>query len=160
MTCRDAPASRPRRMVGAVVAWGLVAAAGCGRAPVDSCGDDLAGVWRGPAGDFQALDRGGRIELYPMFSDLPTDLPPGVVAAPAVIDLTRATGTDASGTVTRRYERSARFCRRTSPARLVSCRADRLTLEVTAVTPPDDWARCESAPIRAAAPTRLELARR
>ena len=135
----------------------LSSLAGCGREPIRSCGDDLGGRWRGAAGPYHLLDLRGRLELYPGFRDLPADLPPGVVAAPSVIDLTRVAGSPVPrGTSTRRYERGTDFCRVQHPATLVRCTDDRLTLEVVVPQPPTDWTRC-SGPI--GGPTRLELHR-
>ncbi|MBK9031352.1 MAG: hypothetical protein IPL61_08445 [Myxococcales bacterium] len=144
-------------IVAAPMAALIVAAlAGCQRAPVRTCDDDLGGVWRGADGDYQLLDSRGRLELYPLHDELPRDLPPGVVAAPAVVDLARAGAAPPSGTVTRRYERGAQFCRVSRPARLRRCADARLELEVTRPTPPVDWTACTAAP---GPPIVIELAR-
>ena len=128
----------------------------CGRAPVERCSDDLGGTWRAEAGTYHLLDARGRLELYPTFRDLPADLPPGAVAAPSVIDLTRAGDGAIRGTVTRRYERGTSFCRIARPAALVGCAGDRLTLELVAPSPPTDWDACTGP---AGAPVRIELRR-
>ena len=139
-----------------LTALALTASLGCQRAPVASCADDLGGVWRGPAGRYQLLDSRARLELYPLFAELPAGLPPGVVAAPAVIDLTRAEAALPTGTMTRRYERGARFCRVSTPARLIGCGGARLTLTVIPPPPPVDWERCVA---DAGAPIELALTR-
>lgn len=131
----------------------LALAAACDRAPsVRSCDDDLTGVWRGPAGAWQLVTTARGRELHPIERELPADLPPGVIAAPATIELPRA----GAGAFVRRYERGARFCRMTGPARLTACGGGRLTLEVAPPPPPDDWDRCAGA---AAASRPLTLTR-
>lgn len=121
----------------------LAGLAACGRAPVERCTDDLGGVWRGPAGTYHLLDRGGRLELYPTFRDLPADLPAGVRASPSVIDLTRTSGAGSPrGTITRRYERGPDLCAVKHPVTLTACGGDRLTLELVAPAPPTDWTAC------------------
>lgn len=130
----------------------LALGAACDRAPARGCDDDLTGVWRGPAGAWQLLTtRGGR-ELYPIDAELPAALPPGVIAAPATIDLPRA----GAGAITRRYERGAQFCKMIGAARLTACGAAGLTLELAPPPPPDDWDRCVGAiaPARVVALTR------
>jgi hypothetical protein len=135
----------------------LAALASCGREPIRTCADDLGGRWRGDAGIYHVLDLRSRVEVYPSFRDLPADLPPGVVAAPAVADFTRVAGSEiARGTVTRRYERGTDFCKMQQPATLRRCTADRLTIELTVPSPPTDWSRCVGA---AGTPTTLELRR-
>lgn len=148
----------PFRLAPPIVLASLTALTGCDRtAPVRRCDDDLSGVWRSDAGTYHLLDQRSRLELYPTFRDLPDDLPPGVVAAPSVIDLTRtARGTVPRGTITRRYERGTDFCRMQHPAALVRCADDRLTLELVVPSPPTDWSRC-TAPL--GTPSSLELRR-
>lgn len=139
----------------ALIALALVA--GCDRAPtVRGCDDDLAGVWRSDGGAWQLLDHRARLELYPLHAELPTALPERVVAAPLAIDLTRSRDAAPTGTVTRRYERGAQFCRRTAPATLRGCADDRLTLELALPPPPDDWTACTGA---SGAPTVVTLTR-
>ena len=142
----------------ATLATAALAALGCRRpAPLASCADDLAGVWAVPdeptaSGEprrYHVIDRGGAIELYPMFDD--SVVAPGdrkattadaVIAAPAAIDLTRAADGTLTGTLVRRFQRGAATCILRTPARLHDCAGDRATLEVTPLAPPVDWARC------------------
>lgn len=131
-------------MTRAALAAAALAAAACGGEPaVRSCDDPLGGLWRSERGAYQILDRGDKLEVHPSFRDLPDELPPGVVAAPSVIDLARTPGpTLVRGTITRRYERGATFCAMKLPATLLRCDRDGLVLEVIDPQPPTDWAAC------------------
>ncbi len=139
-------------MIARAAAALAVAAGGCGDAPAlaADCGGSLAGVWRGPSGRWQALEARGRIELYPIDREPALALPPDVVSAPAAIDLTRG-GAGLTGTLTRRFERGAQFCRVTTPIEAVTCGGGTVTLLVHPPTAPADWTTC-SAPILPAEP--------
>jgi hypothetical protein len=124
-----------------------VALAACaGREPPSDCGGDLRGVWGTDDGrrfDVILTERGW--EMFPMFDDRPRELPPGVVAAPSMLELP-ATGEDPlEGTFTRRYERGAKVCRTITVARLHDCRGGRAALDV-APPPPPDFTTCTDAP--------------
>lgn len=128
------------------LALALAVLVGCDRpAPVRDCGDDLGGVWRGPDGRWQAIDRRRAIELYPIDREPTAALPPGVVSAPSVIDLTRA-GLTLAGSISRRYERGASFCKVATPIAAITCGAGRLTLTIAPPPPPADWSTCEAPP--------------
>jgi hypothetical protein len=97
----------------------------------------------------------GAVELDPMFDDsvvAPGDrkdtAPDAVIVAPAVFDLTRAAGGAAAlvGSQVRRFTRGSARCALRQPARLRDCNGDTATLELTAVGPPADWARCVPTP--------------
>jgi hypothetical protein len=129
-----------------------VAAGGCSQGPAltADCGGSLAGVWRAPSGRWQALEGRGRIELYPIDREPAAVLPPGVMSAPAAIDLTRGSA-GLTGTLTRRFERGAQFCRVTTPIAAVACGGGALTLTVHPPAPPSDWTTC-AAPTAPAEP--------
>ena len=101
-----------------------------------------------------SLRKGQTLEIT---GELPADLPPGVVAAPAVVDLTRtADHALPRGTITRRFERGASFCRVMHPATLLRCADDRLSIEVIEPRAPGDWVKCSD---EGGVPTVIELPR-
>ena len=115
-------------------------------APIASCRDSLAGVWRtGDGAALHVLDRGRTVEAYwvagdPAFAGLPVTRD-AVLPAPALLDLTRQ-GDELVGTELRRYQRGAHTCAMRGPARLYGCRGGRATLEVTPAGAPTDWMLC------------------
>jgi hypothetical protein len=148
----------------------LIALAACRPAPpsLDSCDDDLAGVWRvdgkdatTPSGEprrYFVVDLRRAIEIYPMFDDsllAPSDrketTATALIVAPAAFDLARDAGFQ-----TRRFMRGNDSCTIRTPARIHDCKADRATLELVPPSPPSDWARCVAAP---AAPITWTLVR-
>ena len=146
------PASRVRGVVRGVrgvpaIAVALVLAACTRPAPPPACEASLDGVWRtgaivaGEAIGYHFLDRRGAIEGYPTFRDIPADLPPGVRAAPAVIDLLR-TDVRISGRWSRRYELGGARCTMTAAVRVARCQGRELVLELSPLAPPTDWSRC------------------
>jgi len=137
--------------------------------PLTSCRDNLAGVWRAdataPSGDpvrLHILDRGARLEAYPIFDDSvvaagdakPTT-PDAIIAAPRAFDFIRG-GDTLDGTASRRFQRGPRLCTLRAPARLSACSGDHATLDLTPLLAPTDWDRC-TAPL--AAPERWRLTR-
>jgi hypothetical protein len=141
----------------------VIAAACRPTAPaLDSCADDLGGVWRvdgatTPSGEprrYHVIDLGRAIELYPMFDDSvlsPADrketTADAAIVAPAAFDLARSSGgAFLVGTQTRRFMRGAASCVEHGPARLHDCAGDRATLDQAALAPPTDWDRCTPAP--------------
>jgi len=125
--------------------------AGCDRGPppLDDCGGDLHGVWRVAETGVRwqaVLGREADWELYPLDpeGDGRTPPPPGVVSAPAVLDLDRAPpGADQlTGTLSRRYELNDQLCPIRTPARLHGCTGDRAILEVAPPQPPITFAPC------------------
>jgi hypothetical protein len=141
--------------------------AACRSAPaLDSCADDLGGVWRvdepgalatTPSGEprrYHLVDTRAGVELYAMFDDsvlAPGDrketTPDAVIVAPSMLDLGRVgNGALLVGKTTRRFERGARTCTLHTPARIERCTGDRLELRATAIGPPADWDRCALGP--------------
>jgi len=153
------------------------AAIGCRSAPaLDSCKDDLTGVWRvdlpaaratTPSGEprrYHLLDYGSQVELYPMFDD--AILTPGdrkvttsdaLIVAPTWLVLGRTDdGVMLIGAQNRNVARGPRACALHTPARIERCGGDRLELRWTPIAVPDDLDRCVPGP---AAPETLVLHR-
>jgi hypothetical protein len=106
-----------------------VALAACDRSPsVAHCGDHLGGVWisEDGAARWHVLDGGARLSGYPLVRELP-EVPPGMQAAPAVLDLRRS-GHEVTGDVVRRWHQGAHMCTVRAPARIRGCNGDRMTL--------------------------------
>jgi hypothetical protein len=130
----------------------LVGVAACGRAHVDDCSDDLAGVWhqrgdRGRGYDFRD-SRSGGYEVFAMFD---TAVPPDgtaklaspIVYAPWVWDLDhRPSGL--GGTRLQRLTRDGRSCEARTPIEIRTCAGDTLTIAVKLPTAMD-FATCKYA---------------
>jgi hypothetical protein len=144
-------------------------------APIESCRDSLAGLWRvadGPTGDDHAvhaspvrrwalLDRGTRVEGYPLFDDTeasaeasaPTDL----IRSPRSLALIRS-HTSLVGHVERWVMRGAQKCALRASARIFACKSDVLdgvanggavdviSVQLGALVSPDDLTTCIAAP--------------
>ncbi|HVV83977.1 MAG TPA: hypothetical protein VHE35_12970, partial [Kofleriaceae bacterium] len=102
-------------MIGrAAVAASLLAACSPSPAP-PACEQSLDGIWRtgqvvdGESIGWHFLDHGAAIEGYPTFRDVPDGLPPGVRAAPAMMELVRD-GAAVGGRWSRRYELGGQRC--------------------------------------------------
>ena len=130
-----------------LVAGATVAACAPSPAP-PRCEASVDGVWRtgqvvdGEALGYHFLERGAAIEGYPTLRDVPADLPPGVRAAPAAIDLVRADGALLGGRWARRYELGGLQCTVAAPVRVARCAGRELVLELGPLAPPTDWAAC------------------
>jgi hypothetical protein len=128
------------------VAIAGIAIAACNRpAPIASCHDDLRGAYAGPApGErWMMLDSGNALEAYALFPD--GEVAAGVVAAPRVIDLTRAAqagGNELVGTLHRRYMRRADSCDAQVPVHVTRCAGDTLELVLADPAPPLAFAPC------------------
>ena len=156
------------------LAVAILLATACRPAPpsLDSCADDLGGVWFArdevtPSGEprrYHVADLGRAIEIYPMFDDSVLDprdrkltTADAVIVAPSAFDLSRSSdGKTLIGTQTRRFARGAASCVLHSPARIATCAGDRLDLEQSPLAAPSDWDRCAPPP---AIPARLVLHR-
>lgn len=147
----------------------LLLIAACRPAPpaLDSCADEIGGVWRvddatfatTPSGEprrYHIVELGARVEIYPMFDD--SVLAAGdrkettadaVIVAPAQFELTRS-GDVLIGAQTRRFARGPASCVLHTPARITSCQGRTARLELTPIDPPADWARCTTSPGRGA----------
>ena len=141
-----------------------VALAACSPTPSPPrCEQSIEGVWRsdvavdGEVVGYHFLDRGQAVEGYPTFRDVPADLPPGVQAAPAAIDLVRAKGELQGGRWSRRYELGASRCVVAVPVHVTACAGDTLTLELGSLHAPTDWTACP-APADATALARAPIA--
>ena len=122
----------------------LLVLAACGRPSVQSCADDIHGVYVTPAGErWMLLDNGPTLEAYPMFDD--SHGPPDLVTAPRVIDVVRD-GTHLAGTVSRRTMRRADSCTAKAPFHVTACTAAGLEVVVGDVAPPLSLAPCVNAP--------------
>ncbi len=124
----------------------LVLVVGCSRrAPIDSCADDLHGVWRDGSGSpWMMLDLGTTLEAYPLFADRGATAP-DVIAAPRVIDLTRSRG-QLSGMVHRRYARGGELCDTHALVYATACSGDSIELVGADPPPPTSFAPCTVAP--------------
>jgi len=124
----------------------LVLVLGCShRTAIDSCGDDLHGVWRdGSGSQWIVLDLGKTLEAYPLFADGGAT-PHDIVAAPRVIDLTRAGG-QLTGMVHRRYARGGALCDTHALVYATACREDALELVGADPPAPTSFDPCTVAP--------------
>lgn len=127
-------------MRGALLA---IALAGCSSSrPIATCGDSLAGVWRGESGEWMLLDHGASLEGYPLFDDSrEPGGDPGVVVAPRAIDL-RRDGVELDGTISRRYMRGGDACSVTVPLRVLACSGSTLEVVLADTSPPLQFAPC------------------
>jgi hypothetical protein len=137
-----------------VVAVALMAGCDHGAPRLDDCGGDLRGVWRAAETGVRWQAHLGRNawELYPLDDERVAG------GAPAVIDLPRVPvgAAEIVGTMTRRFEQGATLCPVSVPARLHSCRGDRVQLDVAPPSPPTAYAPCTAPP---AAPQTWTLTR-
>jgi len=107
--------------------------------PVNSCDDDLGGVWRTEAGErWMILDGGQPLEVYPLFADVP---PSSLEVAPRVIDLSRQDG-KLAGVVRRRYLRGSDACDATAPVHVTSCASGTIELVLADPVAPVGFTPC------------------
>jgi hypothetical protein len=125
---------RPR-LVGALI----VVLAGCGRAPLETCGDDLRGVYASGGERWMVLDDGATLEAYPLFADGGSD--PTLEIAPRVIELARTTASIA-GTLRRRYMKQAARCDARAAVHVTRCAGNTLELVLTDPAPPISFTPC------------------
>jgi len=146
--------TRPPGAIGAAVAALVAGTVACsGRARVDSCDDELAGVWRDQQGRgyhvVDAADHG-----YEVFALFDSARPPGgdkggdpVIYAPWVWDLTRRPS-GLSGTRSQRMTRDGVSCVARTAIEVKACAGGRLTVRVQDVAAmafpgcaatPGDW---------------------
>ena len=118
----------------------LLAVAACScRAPVQSCDQDLHGVWIAPGHQrWNVIDDGSVIEAYPMFDDTPGRTA-DVVVAPRVLEVDRASR---AGEIRRRFMRRADLCLARAPIHLEACKDDELELVLADVPSPLDFGPC------------------
>jgi len=134
----------------------------CGAAPpsVASCADNLEAVYVTPDGArWMLLDGGATLEAYPLFPDAGgVSAPAGMVVAPRVLDLHRATPGapqgQLAGVMRRRYTRGGDACEAHAPAHVVACRGATLELVLADPAAPLAVAPCA---YPAAAPSRREV---
>ena len=134
-------------MTRAAVLAGMLVMTGCGRrASLDSCDDNLRGVYVAGPGDgaerWMILDNGDKLEAYPLFPDV--DGPRELEIHPRRIDLTRtAADPTLAGTVHRRYLRRADICEAQVPVHVTRCAGDTLELVLTDPAPPLGFSPCQ-----------------
>lgn len=143
---------RPR-LVGALI----VMVAACGRPPIESCRDDLRGVYTsggdGTAPPFgsaagrgassverwMVLDDGATLEAYPLFADGGQD--PALEIAPRVIELERSAA-GVAGTLRRRYMQQAARCDAQVAVHVTRCAGTTLELVLADPSPPLAFTPC------------------
>ena len=116
----------------------------------EGCGESLSGSWRvvrgGAAIDWGFLEHGDSIEAYALSRPGASavadqaQLPPGIVSAPAYLDLTR--GDSIAGSLKRRYMRGDKVCIVSTPARVLGCYGDAMELSAGELAPPTDFETC------------------
>lgn len=113
----------------------------CNSAPkVDSCADDVSGVWRGDDGRrYHALAERGRVDLYPMFNAARREA--GVDYAPYMFGFARS-GAQLVGERVQRATHKRNTCRLRTRA-TVACGDNTLVLRYDAIDH-IDWARCRA----------------
>jgi len=145
----------------------LALAACTGRASIETCDDDLRGVYAADGERWMVIDRGATLEAYPLMPDvaLPDILraEPGVAATvgevprvevtPRVIALTRTPdtathapddpgGSTIEGAVQRCYLRGEARCDARAAVSVTRCSRDTLELVVIDPAAPLDFAPC------------------
>ena len=154
-----------------IAALGLSA---CSEHPVvDSCQDSLTGVWwavdggtdqRARSGErlaFHLLDRGERIEVYPMFDDSRAPVGPsaaggdGSVWTPGMFRIDRLGGALVGERIVRVHH-AGQECTLTAQAAIRDCRSGRIELSWTDIVQVD-WPTCS--PVSATRFTRVRLRR-
>ncbi len=163
MRCAVALAALP-----SVAALASIAAlAACQRSPeLSSCKQSLAGTWRAelPPGATEdprdaerwaVLDRGGRVEIYPLFDDAMVQ--PGadggagsgadagssgaITFSPRSLELIRS-HTSLLGRVHRWALRGTTQCQLSATARITECRGDTIAVQLAELPAPGDFASC------------------
>jgi hypothetical protein len=120
----------------AALALALAAGACDRRPPLQSCADDLRGVYAVDGRSWMILDGGAGLEAYPLFPDVPAA--PGLEVGPRVIGLSREGG-EITGSVRRRYMRGSQPCVAAVPARVTACKGDAIELVLGDPAPPIAW---------------------
>lgn len=117
----------------------LAVAAGCERrAPIESCAQDLEGVYQVGDRTWMVLDRGTQLDVYPLFRDLPAS---PLEVAPRSLELAREGGA-IRGVTRRRYMRGADSCVAKLPATIARCAGDTLEVVHAETAPPLELAPC------------------
>lgn len=104
----------------------VAAPSGCGKTEVRNCSDDLGGVWRDRGGRQYHVVDGQLIRVFPLFDSTHTKNP-GIAKAPFYFELHRRP-TAISGSRMQRLTKGAASCRPKTPAELVSCKSNTLTI--------------------------------
>jgi hypothetical protein len=114
---------------------------GCDRrAPIDSCAADLTGEYDSAAGRWSITDRGHRLEVFPLFPDVPAS---ELEVAPRVIELARTKDGTIRGEVRRRYMQAATSCVAKLPVRIARCADNALEVVHGDTAPPLGFAPCQ-----------------
>jgi hypothetical protein len=112
--------------------------------PVESCADDLSGIWAAADGRrYHLVERkGGKLEVYPLFDPVPDKLR-RPFRTPAKTELERA-GEALIGRSTFQAQ-GERVCLLSTPARLAGCRGNRAVLSLD-LEPRLDMTSCAARP--------------
>ena len=105
------------------------------RAPIESCEENLHGVYATPAGQrWMLLDNGPTLEAFPLFDD---SVPDG---APRVIDVRREG--KLAGEMKRRFMQRGAICEARASVTITACKADTLQVVLADVTSPLAYQPC------------------
>ena len=122
----------------------LLAAAACApaKAPIESCADDLSGIWAAADGRrFHLVERKDRLELYPLFDPTGPDKQRQPWLTPAKTELEREGAARVGRSTLQAQGRT--LCTIATPARLEACAGDRAVLTVD-LAPEVDLASCSA----------------
>ena len=130
----------------ALLALAVVAGVGgCSRrAPITSCDQSLEGAWQSDhqAERWMILERGGALEVYPLFPDgRPPGTPADLETAPRAIDLARSPR-GLGGDVVRRFTQRGVACNAKAAVHVTSCADDVLELVLADPPAPAEFAPC------------------
>ena len=130
----------------------VISVTSCGRSDVDSCADNIAGVWH-EASDrersYHLVNNRTGVEIYTMFDSAHAqngDKNEEEIYAPVVFDLARSNSPGSrglSGTRRQRVTRAGKICPLRLPAEISRCTDNRLTLRYERDRGVD-WNRCKA----------------
>lgn len=117
-----------------------LAVAGCDRRPpITSCDQDLTGEYAAGEQRWMVTDRGGQLDVFPLFPDVPASV---LEVAPRSIELARIGGT-LRGHTRRRYMKGATSCIAKLPATIARCADDTLEVVHAETAPPLAFEPCQ-----------------
>lgn len=160
----DSRALAPLAAIATLASVATLAACQRGPAELTSCKDSLSGTWHAelPPGATEdprdaerwaILDRGGRLEIYPLFDDAAIQPAAGdgsaasaglgapITFSPRSFELIRS-HTSLLGRVHRWAMRGATQCQLSATARITACRGDTLAVQSAELPSPGDFASC------------------
>lgn len=122
----------------------LAVLTGCDRrAPIESCAHNLTGEYASERGSWMVTDQGQRLEIYPLFPDVPAATGEVTEVAPRVIELGRSTDGALHGEAKRRYMKGSASCLAKVPVRIARCAGDALEVVHGETAPPLAFAPCQ-----------------